>query len=138
MAYMAFALALTLVLQGAPVKVTTIARSTMSQIGSARQAVARTPAEWTALWKEHAGSAAAPTVDLSKVTVVAVFLGERMTAGYAVEITGTRMDGATLVVLWNERKPAPDQMTAQIITSPAHIASIPAFAGEIRFEKVEK
>ena len=27
---------------------------------------------------------------------------------------------------------------AQVITSPAHIATIPKFAGEIRFEKVER
>jgi hypothetical protein len=135
---MAFILALTLVLQGASLPITTLARSTGSFINSPRQAVARTPAEWTALWKAHAGPAPAPKVDLGKSTVVAVFLGERMSAGYGVEITGTRRDGAALVVSWAERKPAPDQMTAQVITSPAHIASIPAFAGEIRFEKVEK
>lgn len=121
--------------QGAPIVVTTIARSPASQIASSRQAVARTPAEWAALWKEHAGNAPAPKVDLSKATVVAVFLGERMSAGYAAEITSVRADGSALVVLWRERKPGADQMTAQIITSPAHLASIPAFAGEIRFEK---
>jgi hypothetical protein len=135
---MAFVLALALVLQGASLPVTTLAQSTGSFINSPRQAVARTAAEWAALWKEHAGPAPAPKVDLGKSTVVAVFLGERMTAGYSAEITGTRRDGAALVVLWAERKPAADQMTAQVITSPAHIASIPAFAGEIRFEKVGK
>jgi hypothetical protein len=135
---MALLLALVMAVQSTPLKVTTIARATMSRIDSARQEVARTPAEWAALWKEHAGSTPAPKVDLSKVTVVAVFLGQRMTAGYAVEISDTRMDGSTLVVRWSERKPAADQMTAQVLTSPAHIASIPAFAGEIRFEKVDK
>lgn len=135
---MAFLLALAMALQSAPMTVTTLSRATMSHIVSTRQAVARTPAEWAALWKEHAGSTPAPQVDLSKATVVAVFLGERMTAGYAVEITGTRMDGSTLVVRWSERKPASDQMTAQVLTSPAHVAWIPAFAGEVRFEKVDK
>ena len=135
---MAFVLALAIVLQGASLPVTTLARTSGSFINSPRQAVARTPGEWAALWKEHAGPAPAPKVDLGKSTVIAVFLGERMSAGYAAEITGTRRDGAALVVLWAERKPAADQMTAQVITSPAHIASIPAFAGEIRFEKVEK
>jgi len=135
---MAFLLALTLVLQGPAATVTTLAHSTGSFIDKPRQAVARTPAEWAALWKEHAGPAPAPKVDLSKATVVAVFLGDRMTAGYAVNIIGTRRDGAALVVQWAERMPAADRMTAQVITSPAHIASIPAFAGEIRFEKVEK
>jgi PrcB C-terminal len=135
---MAIVLALSLVLQGASLPVTTLVRSTRSSINSPRQAVARTTAEWASLWKEHSGAAPAPKVDLGTSTVVAVFLGERMTGGYAAEITGTRRDGAALVVLWAERKPAADQMTAQVSTSPAHIASIPAFAGEIRFEKVGK
>ena len=135
---MAFFLALTLILQSSPPPVTTLAQSTGSFITSTKQMVARTPAEWAALWKAHAGPAPAPAVDLAKSTVIAVFLGERMTGGYMVEITGTRRDGGALVVSWAERKPAGDQMTAQVITSPAHIASIPAFAGEIRFEKVLK
>ncbi len=135
---MAIVLALTLILQSATLPVTTLAHSTGSLIDTPRQAVARTAAEWAALWKEHAGSAPAPKVDFGQSTVVAVFLGERMSGGYAVEITGTRRDGAALVVQWAERKPAADRMTAQVITSPAHVASIPAFAGEIRFEKVEK
>jgi hypothetical protein len=29
-------------------------------------------------------------------------------------------------------------VTAQVITSPAHLATIPKFAGEIRFEKLER
>ena len=110
----------------------------MSQIDSPRQAVARSPAEWAALWKAHAGADPAPPVDLTKTTVIAVFLGERSTAGFAVEITGVRRDGASLVVTWSERTPSAGQMTAQIITSPAHLATIPAFAGEIRFEKAAK
>jgi hypothetical protein len=135
---MAFLLALTLVMQAPSAAVTTLAHSTGSFIDKPRQVAVRTAAEWAALWKEHAGEAPAPKVDLSKSTVVAVFLGDRMTAGYAVNIIGTRRDGAGLVVEWAERKPAADRMTAQVITSPAHIASIPAFAGEIRFEQVEK
>lgn len=135
---MALLLALSLVLQTATPQLTTIARSTMSHIDVPRQAVVRTQAEWTDLWKAHAGTAPPPKVDFAKATVVAVFLGERMTAGYAVEIVRARMDGATLVVSWSERKPGGDQMTAQIVTSPAHIVSIPAFPGEIRFEKADK
>jgi hypothetical protein len=135
---MAFLLALTLVLQGAVIEVTTISRSSMSLVDSTRQAVVRTPDEWTALWKDHSGARPAPTVDFAKVTVVAVFLGQKPTAGYAVVITGTRKDGTALVVQWMETKPPADRMVAQVITSPVHIASIPKFAGEIRFEKVDK
>jgi PrcB C-terminal len=135
---MAFLLALTLVLQPVPVELTTISRSSMSLVESSRHAVVRTPDDWTALWKEHSGARPAPEVDFAKVTVVAVFLGKRPTAGYAVGITGTRQDGQALVVQWMETRPPADRMIAQVITSPVHIASMPKFAGEIRFEKVEK
>jgi PrcB C-terminal len=116
----------------------TIVTDAMSQVESPKQAVARTPAEWTKLWREHAGETDVPKVDFASRTVVAVFLGTRSSAGYFVEITGTRHDKGALVVEWRERRPQPDQVSAQVITSPAHIATIPKFAGEIRFEKVER
>ena len=123
-------------MQSTPIQ--TIATDTMSQIGSPKQAVARTPAEWTALWRQHAGETALPKVDFGSRTVVAVFLGTRASAGYAVEITGTRQEKGALIVQWRERRPEPGMVAAQVITSPAHIATIPKFAGEIRFEKVER
>ena len=116
----------------------TIVTDMTSQVESPGQVVARTPAEWTKLWREHAGETAVPEVDFASRTVVAVFLGTRSSAGYLVEITGTRHDKGALVVEWRERRPEPDQVSAQVITSPAHIATIPKFAGEIRFEKVER
>ena len=118
--------------------VETIAREAMSNVEEPREAVARTAAEWTTLWRRHAGDTPAPAVDFAKRTVVAVFLGTRSTAGYTVEITGTRQQGGALVVAWREGRPDPGHVTAQIITSPAHIASVPKFAGEIRFEKSER
>ncbi len=116
----------------------TIVTDTMSQVESPKQAVARTPAEWTKLWREHAGGTAVPEVDFGSRTVVAVFLGTRNSAGYLVEMTGTRPDKGALVIEWRERRPQRDQVSAQVITSPAHIATIPKFAGEIRFAKAEQ
>ena len=130
------ALVLTLAMQAPSIQ--TIVTDSMSQVDSPKQAVARTPAEWTALWQEHAGAKAVPQVDFGSRTVVAVFLGTRSSAGYFVEITGTRNDKGALVVEWRERRPERDQVAAQVITSPAHIATIPKFAGEIRFQKVER
>ena len=116
-----------------------IVRDMMSQVDEPKQVVARTPAEWAALWRQHAGeSTVAPKVDLGTRTIVAVFLGSRPTAGYAVDITGTREAGGVLTVEWSERRPDRSAITAQVLTSPMVIASIPKFAGEIRFEKAER
>ncbi len=67
----------------APVEMSTIATDQMSGINAARQAVARTAAEFDALWRQHAPGRPAPAVDFAKSMVVAVFLGTRPSSGYA-------------------------------------------------------
>ena len=126
-----------LAMQGAAVE--TIASDTMSGVDAPRQVVARTDKEWTALWLEHAGPAKpAPKVDLTKRMVAAVFLGSRPSAGYRVEVTGTRQEGKTLIVTWRELPPGRDSLLAQVLNSPAHLVSIPRFDGDIKFEKAGK
>jgi hypothetical protein len=115
-----------------------IAREMMSQVEEPKQVVVRTPAEWAALWRQHAGESAAPKVDLGTRTVVAIFLGSRPTAGYVADITGAREAAGVLTVEWSERRPERGAITAQVLTSPMVIATIPKFAGEIRFEKVAR
>lgn len=135
---MVAALILSLSVQAAaPVPFAVVARDMMSQIDMPRQAVARTAEEWSALWRQHAGGDA-PKVDFGARTVVAVFLGTRTSGGFSAEFVGTRESGGVLTVQWRERRPDRGDITAQVITSPMLAVSIPKFAGEIRFEKVEK
>ena len=108
----------------------------MSSIDRAEQVVARTAAEWEALWRRHAPGRAAPAVDFSKSMVVAVFLGSRPSGGYAAQITGARLDNGVLIVQWSESAPARDQMAAQVMTAPSFLATVPRHAGQVRFEKV--
>jgi len=129
-----FAVVLTAFLQ-APAPIETVARSSDSSVAEPRQAVARTADEWTTLWREHAGNTPAPAVDFSTRTVLAVFLGTRPSAGYTVDIVRTRTDAAGLVVEYRERAPERGMVTAQILTSPAHIVSVPKVTGPVRFEK---
>ena len=116
--------------------VETIASDAMSGIDMPRQAVARNDQQWAALWQQHAGlGKPAPKVDFSKRMVVAVFLGSRPSAGYRVEVSGTRQEGKTLIVTWREITPDRDSLLAQVLTSPSHLVSIPRFDGEIKFER---
>ena len=137
-ALMLAAIVLMTAMQSGPrTELETIVRDNMSNVEDAKQAVARTPAEWAALWRLHAGDQAPlPKIDFSTRTVVAVFLGTRPTAGYAVEVSGTKPVGKTLVVEWRERSPKPGAVSAQVLTSPSHLVSIPRFEGEIKFQKV--
>ena len=121
-----------------PSPVHVVSREMMSMIDEPKQAVARTAAEWAALWKEHAGDKALPAVDFSKHTVVAVFLGSRSSAGFAADVTGVRQVPGGVVVEWQERRPERGEVSAQVLTSPAVIVTIPKAAGTITFEKVER
>jgi hypothetical protein len=132
------ALIVSLAMQTAPATpFQTVARDMMSQIDRPRQVAARTPAEWTALWRQHS-TGDAPKVDFATHSVVAVFLGTRMSAGFSVVFVGTQESGGVLTVKWSEVRPDRGMVTAQVITSPMHAVTIPRFAGEIRFEKVDK
>jgi hypothetical protein len=117
----------------------TIVRDNMSNVEETTQIVARTASEWAALWRLHAGDQApAPKIDLAKRMVVAVFLGSRPSAGYAVEVGSATPAGQTLIVEWSEHRPTPGSLLAQVITSPAHLVSIPRFDGPITFRKVDR
>jgi hypothetical protein len=122
----------------APSPLQVVSREMMSMVDEPKQAVARSAAEWTNLWRQHAGDKAVPAVDFKSRTVVAVFLGTRSSAGYAVDITAIREANGALIVEWQERRPEEGQVSAQVLTSPAIIATVPRFAGEIKFEKVER
>jgi VWFA-related protein len=122
----------------APISFVPLNSDSMSGIDRAEQVVARTSAEWDALWRRHAPGRTAPSVDLSKSMVVGVFLGSRPSGGYAAQITGATLENNVLVVRWSEIAPAPGQMAAQVMTAPSFLATVPRHAGEVRFEKVSQ
>ena len=117
------------------VPIRSLDRGAMSQIDGARQAVARSDAEWRMLWSQHAGDRARPAVDFSKEMVVAIFLGTRPTAGFSVEIVGAREEGAMLIVSYRETRPQPGIVTAQVLTSPYHLVAVPKH-GDVKWERV--
>ena len=122
--------------QSIPVRV--IEKGDQSNIDSTRQAVARSEAEWRALWKQHNFDRPAPKVDFSKEMVVAVFMGSRPSAGFSTEIVAVEPKADGLVVRYKETPPGADRMTAQILTFPYFMAAVPKKAGQVTFEKSEK
>jgi len=54
-----------------------------------------------------------------------------------VQIVGVRQEGGALVVSYRATRPAPDALTAQVLTSPYHIVAIPkGSTTEVKFERV--
>jgi hypothetical protein len=68
--------------------------------------------------------------------MVGVFLGNRPSAGYRVEVAGVRRDGDALVVSWREVTPAPGATVSQTVTTPFALAAVTRHDGPVRFEKL--
>jgi len=121
--------------QAADPAVTTIAQGPLSAIAETKEVVARSTPDWNALWKSHTAAQPAPGVDFSVDMVVGVFLGTRPTGGFGVQIVGARRDAAVLVVEYVERRPGPDDIVTQVLTSPFHLVKLPRHDGAVRFQK---
>ena len=114
---------------------TPVAQGAGSQIMELRQEVAGTTEAWQALWKEHSATPIPVSeIDFSQFMVVGVFLGTRPTAGFSVEITAVTVRDGTIVVAYDERRPDPGGVTAQVLTSPFHIVRVPRAAGAVTFQ----
>ena len=56
--------------------------------------------------------------------VVALFLGQKSTGGYSVEITRAELDGSNLRFYYRERNPPPGAMLTQALTQPYHLVRL--------------
>ena len=122
-----------LILQTTP-PMRTIARGDQSGVETERHAVARTDAESTALWRQHAPAGPAPPVDFSKETVVGVFLGSRSTAGYGRDRQRRDRPGHAPRPL--SPACATQRDHREIITTPFHIIAVPKTSAEVKFERI--
>jgi uncharacterized membrane protein len=112
----------------------TIAQGDSSRILEPQGIIARNPVEWRALWAAHAGPGSPePAVDFDSRMVAAVFAGERPSSGYEITIAGHQREGASLVLLVDERRPAPHVVTAPVLATPFHIVTVPRHDGNVEF-----
>jgi len=118
---------------GEPVPFKTLDTGDQSAIETRREVVIHTASEWTTLWKQHAPDRPRPTVDLTRSTVLGIFLGSRPTAGFSVAIDSIDRQGTELVVTYRERRPNPTDMVAQMLTAPGVLVTIDKFDGRVRF-----
>jgi hypothetical protein len=122
---------------GPAIPMKTIDAGMDSQIEEPRHVTARSAEEWAKLWRQHSWDREPPAVDFARDMVVGVYLGGRPTAGFGVQIVSTREDRGALVVQYRETRPPAGAITAQILTSPYQLVTLPKRAGDIRFEKIE-
>jgi hypothetical protein len=125
-------------LQGSAPQLRSLDKGAQSAVSSARQVTARDGGEWASLWRAHGSGKALPAVDFLREMVVGVFMGERPTGGFAVEIVGYKDAGNDVTVQYRERAPGRDDIAAQVIVSPYHFVAIPRRTGVVTFEKIKE
>lgn len=93
------------------------------------QIVARDLKTWQDAWKTMQGNVKpgpdTPQTDFNKNEIIAVFMGQKPSGGYAVEIVGVEKKTDKLVVKVKESSPPPDAMVTMALTSPYHVVEIP-------------
>ncbi len=93
---------------------------------------ATTAEEWETLWR-LVGTRPPRPLAVGREVAAGVFLGERPTGGFGVEIVGLRRDAAGEGsaddgLIWREQRPPPGAAVTQILTYPWQIAVFPAEA----------
>lgn len=97
-------------------------------------------ASWKSHWQQHAARVmpvpAAPAVDFSQSSILAVYMGERNSGGYSIEVTGAELVNGVLKVTVRETRPAPDAMVTMALTQPYHMVRLPKLPEGTRVEIV--
>ena len=74
-----------------------------------------------------------PSVDFSHDMVVALFMGERPTGGYAIEITRIERTDHGLSVHYRTSRPDPSAIQTQALTQPFHLVTVPRVDDPVTF-----
>lgn len=122
-----------------PVSFATIQRGVYSGIREPLQMVIRTPDEWNAFWKRHTsnkkGASPAPTLNFSAEMVIGVFVGQKSTGGYSVEIVKVELNGPKMQVSYRQQSPPAGAIVIQALTQPFHLVKIPKHDASVSFSK---
>ena len=120
-----------------PLPMRTLSQVSNSRIMTSRYVVAQDLESFRQLWIEHAGSEESmPMVDFSKEMVVAAFMGEQPSGGFALNISEVAEASGRLQIRLNRSQPGPEQMVIQMLTAPAHLVAIPRRDLPIDFEGI--
>lgn len=113
---------------------------TNSAIDYFRTAVITSEGDWRALWREHTANRhpapAAPPIDFRRQMVVGVFLGQRPSGGYQVEIAEIKTLPDQIAVEYREVRPNPHAGVSLAVTQPFVLRAIEASSLPIHFHQL--
>lgn len=129
----------TVAAEGAALPFSTVAKGSASGILEPLQVAIRTRDAWLAFWARHTRGRvqppSAPPVDFSREMIVGIFLGERATGGYEIEITTVERGGSHLRIHYRSKSPDPGAMVTQALTQPHHVIKLVRDDGPLVFSR---
>ena len=78
-----------------------------------------------------------PPVDFSKETVISVFMGEKSTGGYSIEIVKIVEQTDKIIIYVRETSPKPGDIVTQAFTYPQHIVKTEKLTKRVVFQSIE-
>jgi hypothetical protein len=123
--------------QGSRIDFSILATGTASRYEGGRITVLVTDQEqWVTEWALIGGGRPLPEINFDTRAVVVAFQGRQPTSGYGIAIEEIRRYGNSYVVRAKEQNPAPNDINAQVLTSPFIAVSIlrPPAGALINFE----
>jgi hypothetical protein len=107
---------------------TSVQRGAYSGVTERKAVLISDEAGWRSNWQQLTSrqfpAPEAPAMDFSQHSVLAVYMGEKSTGGYAVEVTGVEMANGKLKVSVKEITPGQGGVTLAF-TQPFHMVQIP-------------
>lgn len=124
-------------MDGKPLPILAEWKGAHSGIKQSRQQVITDAKEWERLWREVHSKVmpmpVVPKVDFGKNMVLAVFMGQKPTSGYAIRIVEVVKRNGEVIASVKETAPPKDAIVLQVLTQPFHIVLIPKVDGVVRF-----
>ena len=109
----------------------TVEKGYRSGVRESLQVVIRNQDEWNAFWKRHSAIETnpppAPSIDFNREMVVGIFLGEKSTGGYEMEIVRAERRDSLLYFYYREKIPSPGATVTQALTQPFHLLRVPKY-----------
>jgi len=104
----------------------------------AARLVIKTEDRWKEVWgKVHRlrlPQQELPKIDFQKEMVIAVFMGERKSGGYEIEIRKIIKTEKEIVVEVEEKEPSPESLQSMALTQPYHIVVVKSSPLPVKFQ----
>ncbi len=104
----------------------------------ASKLVIKTEDRWKEIWEKvhllRLPKPELPKIDFEKEMVVAVFMGERSSGGYEIEIRKIIKTEKEIVVEVEEKEPSPESLQSMALIQPYHIVVVKSSPLPVRFQ----